>query len=311
MEEIVSIVVSGLDEPMRLDSVLGENEELGLSRSRVRGLMEEGKVRIAGKLAKPSLKVANGAAVTVELPPPEDLEIKPEDIPLDILYEDEDVLLVNKPKGMVVHPSIGHTTGTLVNAVMYHCGESLSGINGKVRPGIVHRIDRDTTGVVIVCKNDEAHISIAKQLSEHSVTRRYLAVVQNAFKESEGTIDAPLARSKKDRKKMAVSEDGKRAVTHYEVLENFSVAGRGSYSYVSCRLETGRTHQIRVHMAHVGHPVLGDMTYGPHGNPYHLDGQALHAEVLGFNHPRTGEYVEVHAPLPEYFEELLLKLRRG
>ena len=227
-------------------------------------------------------------------------------MPLDILYEDEDVILINKPKGMVVHPAAGHYEGTLVNGLMHHCREQLSGINGVMRPGIVHRIDMDTTGVLIVCKNDLAHNSIAEQLKVHSITRKYYAVVFGSLKDDEGTIRAPIGRHPNDRKKMSInSKNGKDAVTHYKVLERFH-----GYTLVECRLETGRTHQIRVHMASIGHPLLGDQVYGPAKQPFRLQGQTLHAGVLGFLHPRTGEYMEFSAPLPKYFEELLEKLRR-
>ena len=233
-------------------------------------------------------------------------EITAQEMPLDILYEDEDVILINKPKGMVVHPAAGHYEGTLVNGLMHHCREQLSGINGVMRPGIVHRIDMDTTGVLIVCKNDLAHNSIAEQLKVHSITRKYYAVVFGSLKDDEGTIRAPIGRHPNDRKKMSInSKNGKDAVTHYKVLERFH-----GYTLVECRLETGRTHQIRVHMASIGHPLLGDQVYGPAKQPFRLQGQTLHAGVLGFLHPRTGEYMEFSAPLPKYFEELLEKLRR-
>ena len=228
-------------------------------------------------------------------------EILAENIPLDILYEDRDVILVNKPKGMVVHPAAGHYTGTLVNALMYHCREDLSGINGVLRPGIVHRIDMDTTGVLIACKNDQAHNSIAAQLKEHSITRRYQAIVHGVVKEDEGVVDAPIGRHPQDRKKMCINhQNGKSAVTHYRVLKRFS-----GFTHIECRLETGRTHQIRVHMASLGHPLLGDQVYGPARCPYKLQGQTLHAGILGFIHPTTGAYMEFTAPLPEYFKHLL------
>ena len=226
--------------------------------------------------------------------------------PLDILYEDSDVILVNKPKGMVVHPAAGHYTGTLVNALMYHCRDQLSGINGVMRPGIVHRIDMNTTGVLVVCKNDFAHNSLAEQLKVHSITRVYYAIVFGNLREDEGTVHAPIGRHPTDRKKMSIhSKQGRDAITHYRVLERF-----GAYTFIECRLETGRTHQIRVHMASIGHPLLGDEVYGPARQPFSLEGQTLHAGVLGFIHPRTGEYVEFSAPLPAYFEELLEKLRK-
>lgn len=250
---------------------------------------------------KANYRVKAEEEIRFELPEAVEPEIAPENIPLDILYEDEDVLVVNKPKGMVVHPAPGHYSGTLVNALMYHCRDSLSGINGVLRPGIVHRIDRDTTGSLIVCKNDAAHLSIAGQLKEHSILRRYRAVVHGAMREEEGTVNLPIGRHPTDRKKMAAGvRNGKEAVTHYRVLERFS-----NYTYIECRLETGRTHQIRVHMDRIGHPLLGDPVYGGRKSPFTLQGQTLHAMVLGFSHPRTGERIETVAPLPEYFSHLL------
>ena len=255
---------------------------------------------------KPSYKVKKGDMIDISVPDPVSIDIEPEDIALDIIYEDDDVILVNKPKGMVVHPAPGHYSGTLVNGLMYHFGSSLSGINGEFRPGIVHRIDMDTTGVLVVCKNDNAHRALSEQLHEHSITRKYYAIVHGNIADDEGTVDAPIGRSPKDRKKMAINtRNGRRAVTHYRVLERFG----GRYTYIECQLETGRTHQIRVHMAYIGHPILGDEVYGPKKCPYKLQGQTLHAGVLGFIHPSTGEYVEFKAELPEYFKELLIKLR--
>ena len=232
------------------------------------------------------------------LPEPAELNVEPENIPLDILYEDDDLLVVNKPKGMVVHPAAGHSSGTLVNAVLYHCRGNLSGINGVLRPGIVHRIDMDTTGALVICKSDFAHQSLAEQLSVHSITRKYRAIVHGNLKEDEGTVRGAIGRHPTDRKKMAINErNGKPAVTHYRVLERF-----GNYTYIECQLETGRTHQIRVHMASIGHPLLGDAVYGPKKCPVkNLQGQTLHAMVLGFIHPRTGAYMEFEAPIPEYF----------
>lgn len=242
------------------------------------------------------------------LPKPEELNVEPENIPLDILYEDDDLLVVNKPKGMVVHPAAGHSSGTLVNAVLYHCRGNLSGINGVLRPGIVHRIDMDTTGALVICKSDFAHQSLAEQLSVHSITRKYRAIVHGNLKEDEGTVRGAIGRHPTDRKKMAINErNGKPAVTHYRVLERF-----GNYTYIECQLETGRTHQIRVHMASIGHPLLGDAVYGPKKCPVkNLQGQTLHAMVLGFIHPRTGAYMEFEAPLPEYFSNLLLQFRKN
>lgn len=273
-----------------------------LSRSFIQKMIDAGNVRVNGAAAKASYKVKPEDLVEFELPEAVEPEIEPEDIPLDILYEDADVIVINKPKGMVVHPAAGHYSGTLVNALMYHCGDGLSGINGVMRPGIVHRIDMDTTGSVIVCKNDAAHNCIAEQLKDHSVTRRYEAVCYGVLKEDEGTVDRPIGRHPTERKKMAVNErNGKRAVTHYRVLKRFR-----EYTHIECVLETGRTHQIRVHMASIGHPLLGDEVYaGSRKCPYHLNGQTLHARTLGFQHPVTGEYIEVDAPLPEYFRHLL------
>ena len=278
-----------------------------ITRSYLQKLLKDGSVQMNGKPVKASTKTAVGAVIALTIPEPEEPEILPENIPLDILYEDSDVILINKPKNMVVHPAAGHYTGTLVNALMYHCRGDLSGINGVLRPGIVHRIDKDTTGVLIVCKNDRAHNALAEQLKEHSITRKYRAIVCGTLKEDEGTVDAPLGRHPQDRKKMAiVRSGGKRAVTHYRVLERF-----GNDTYIECQLETGRTHQIRVHMASLGHPLLGDEIYGRAKSPFKLEGQTLHAMVLGFIHPTTGEYMEFEAPLPEYFEKLLEKLRKS
>ncbi len=277
-----------------------------LSRSYLQKLLKSGEVLVNGSPVKPNYKVSAGDRIEFELPEAEEPEIEAREMPLDILYEDEDVLLVNKPKGMVVHPAAGHTDDTLVNGLMAHCRGQLSGINGVMRPGIVHRIDRDTTGILIVCKNDLAHNSLAQQLKDHTVTRRYEAIVCGVIKEDEGVVDAPIGRHPIDRKKMAVNvKNGRRAVTHYRVLERFR-----DYTHIECRLETGRTHQIRVHMSSIHHPVLGDSVYGPARCPFSLQGQTLHAGVLGFVHPRTGEYMEFHAPLPEYFSNLLEKLRK-
>jgi len=301
------IELSSEEDGERIDKYLSETLT-DYSRSYLKNLIDEGRVQVAGKIVKGSFKLYNGAAITVNLPPVKDVKILPEDIPLDILYEDEDVILVNKPKGMVVHPAAGHYTGTLVNALMFHCRDNLSGINGELRPGIVHRIDMDTTGVVIACKNDLAHRFIAEQLKEHSIKRKYQAIVYGTFKENEGRIEGAIGRSKTDRKKMAIVPNGKPAVTHYRVLKNFSSPNGNNYAHIECELETGRTHQIRVHMTSIGHPLLGDNVYGVAKNPFKLDGQTLHAEMLGFIHPRTKEYMEFHAPLPDYFTKLLTKL---
>lgn len=271
-----------------------------LSRSYIQKLIKENAVLVNGEPVKSSYRVKTDDDVAFRLPRAVEPDILPENIPLEILYEDADVIVVNKPKGMVVHPAAGHYSGTLVNALMYHCGSELSGINGVMRPGIVHRIDRDTTGSLIVCKNDRAHASIAEQLKVHSVNRRYRAICQGVLSEDEGTVDKPIGRHHTDRKKMAVDENGKTAVTHYRVLQRFD-----KYTYIECELETGRTHQIRVHMASIGHPLLGDEVYSNQTSPYRLTGQTLHAMTLGFQHPSTGEYVEINAPLPEYFRHLL------
>ncbi len=277
------------------------------SRSYLQKIIKEGSVLVNGSPVKASYRMDDQDEVTIDLPELKEPEIEAENIPLDILYEDDDLLMVNKPKGMVVHPSAGHTTGTLVNAVMYHCKEDLSGINGVMRPGIVHRIDKDTTGVLVICKNDKAHNFVAEQLKEHSITRKYRAIVNGVIKEDEGTVNAPIGRHPTERKKMAINEkNGKHAVTHYRVLERFA-----NHTYIECQLETGRTHQIRVHMASLHHPLLGDTVYGSQKNPYHLKGQTLHAMVLGLIHPSTGSYLEVTAPLPEYFQKLLKRFSAG
>jgi 23S rRNA pseudouridine1911/1915/1917 synthase len=289
----------------RIDKYLSE-ACCGLTRSYLQKLLKSQLVEVDGKAVKNSYRVSAGETVELEVPEAVEPEIEAEPIPLDILYEDKDIILINKPKGMVVHPAAGHYSQTLVNGLMYHCRGELSGINGVMRPGIVHRIDMDTTGVLIVCKNDFAHNSIAEQLKVHSITRKYYAIVHGVIGEDEGTVDAPIGRHPVDRKKMSINyKNGKHAVTHYRVLERFK-----QFTYVECQLETGRTHQIRVHMASLNHPLLGDSVYGPSKCPFKLQGQTLHAGVLGIIHPRTGEYMKFSAPLPEYFENLLEKLRK-
>lgn len=289
---------------MRADRFLA-NEFPEISRSRLQELIKDGMICVQGKAIKSSRKLSPGETVKVRIPEPKELEILPENIPLSILYEDDDVLIVNKPKDMAVHPAPGHESGTLVNAALYHCEGSLSGINGVVRPGIVHRIDKDTTGALIICKNDIAHRKIAEQLAVHSINRVYMGIVCGNLRDDCGTIEGNIGRDPKDRKKMAVVRDGgKPAVTHYRVLERF-----GKYCLCEFRLETGRTHQIRVHMASKGHPLLGDAVYGSGRSPYVTYGQTLHAAIIGFIHPGTGEYVEFKAPLPEYFENILERLR--
>lgn len=290
---------------IRIDKYLSDNME-DISRSYLQKLLKEKSITVNEKEIKANYKVQEGDVVSVSVPEPEEPDILPEEIPLDILYEDDSLVVVNKPKDMVVHPSAGHLSGTLVNAVLFHCKGNLSGINGIMRPGIVHRIDKDTTGALLICKTDTCHRILAEQLKVHSITRKYRAVVQGNLKDDEGTIEGPVGRHPADRKKMAINyKNGKEAVTHYRVLERF-----GNATYIECQLETGRTHQIRVHMASIGHPLLGDTTYGSAKNPYHLQGQALHAMVLGFLHPVTNTYMEFTAPLPEYFLKLLEKLRK-
>lgn len=275
------------------------------SRSFLQRLIKENCVQVNAQSVKSNYKLKASDQVLIRFPDPVEVELVAEDIPLDILYEDADVLVVNKPKGMVVHPSAGHSSGTLVNAIMYHCKDSLSGINGEIRPGIVHRIDMDTTGSLIICKNDESHIDIAAQIKQHSVKRIYRGIVSGIVKEGEGTITGDIGRHPTDRKKMAiVNKNGKPAITHYRVLEYLKNA-----TYMEFQLETGRTHQIRVHMASIGHPLLGDEIYGNKKNPYKLQGQTLHAMTIGFIHPKTREYIEVSASLPEYFNRLLTKIR--
>ncbi|MDD6811775.1 MAG: RluA family pseudouridine synthase [Lachnospiraceae bacterium] len=272
-----------------------------LSRSYIQKLIKDNKVFVNGKPQKASYRLKVDDEILFQIPEAVEPAIVAEDIPLSILYEDEDILIVDKPKGMVVHPAPGHYSGTLVNAVMFHCKDHLSGINGVMRPGIVHRIDKDTTGSLVICKNDFAHNAIAAQLKEHSITRKYRAIVQGRLDAEEGTIHTPIGRDTKDRKKMAVCEqNGKDAITHYRVLKSFK-----KYTYVECQLETGRTHQIRVHMSSIGHPLLGDEIYGGKADGFHLNGQTLHAMTIGFIHPSGGNYLEVSAPLPEYFVHLL------
>lgn len=287
----------------RIDKYLSEQLE-DMTRSHIQKLIKENMVRVNGMTVKSNFKLSASDQIEVEIPELKEPDILPENIPLDILYEDQDILVVNKPKGMVVHPAPGHYTGTLVNAIMYHCKDNLSGINGVIRPGIVHRIDMDTTGSLLICKNDRAHQALAEQLKEHSITRKYHAIVHGRLKEDEGTIDKPIGRHPIDRKKMSVHcTNGREAVTHYRVLKRFQ-----QFTYIECQLETGRTHQIRVHMSSIGHPILGDQVYGPAKCPYKLQGQTLHAKVLGITHPTTGKYMEFDAPLPDYFQGLLEKM---
>lgn len=303
MNEIVFDILPEMEDE-RIDKCISGYME-ALSRSYVQKVIKDGNVSVNDTVVKANYRVKADDRVRFIIPESVEPDIPAQDIPLDILYEDQDILIVNKPKNMVVHPAPGHYEGTLVNAVMYHCKGELSGINGVLRPGIVHRIDKDTTGSIIVCKNDEAHNAIAELLKTHDITRKYRAIVYGNMKDEQGTVDAPIGRHPNDRKKMAVNEKhGKRAVTHYRVLEHFD-----QYTYIECQLETGRTHQIRVHMASIGYPILGDTVYTSRKAPFHLEGQVLHAMTIGFVHPRSGQYIEVEAPLPDYFEKLLKILR--
>ena len=302
--ELLEFTAADEEAGVRIDRCLSDKYE-DLSRSYLQKLLKDQGVTVNGKIVKANYKLQAGDLVQTTVPDLSEPDILPENIPLDILYEDDDVLVVNKPKGMVVHPANGHTSGTLVNAIMYHCQGNLSGINGVMRPGIVHRIDKDTTGALLVCKNDTAHRDLAQQLKDHTIKRRYRAIVSGNLKEDEGTVEGPIGRHPVDRKKMAINEkNGKDAITHYKVLERFD-----KYTYMEFKLETGRTHQIRVHMASIGHPLLGDTLYSNGKSPYKLQGQTLHAMTIGFIHPRTREYMEISAPLPEYFEKILRDLR--
>ena len=290
---------------LRIDKYLADNEP-SLTRTAAAKLTEQGRVLVNGKPVGKNYKLKIGDSVILEIPDPVPYEAVPENIPLDIVYEDDDLLVVNKPKGMVVHPAAGNYNGTLVNALLYHCGSSLSGINGVMRPGIVHRIDKDTSGLLIVAKNDFAHFSLAEQIKEHSFTREYEAIVYGNLKTDEGTVNAPIGRSQYDRKKMCVTEkNSKNAVTHYQVISRYK-----GYTHIKCILETGRTHQIRVHMAYIGHPVSGDLVYGVKNEKVDFTGQCLHARKIGFIHPRTKKYLEFTSELPDYFKNYIKKLEK-
>lgn len=302
MEKSIKVTEGGKN--VRADVFVSENEE-DISRSFAGRLFSEGLAKVNGRAAKPSLKLKEGDVITFTLPEPEAIDAVPEDIPLDIVYEDDSVLVINKPRGMVVHPAVGNERGTVVNAALFHCQGSLSGINGSVRPGIVHRIDKDTTGLLVIAKNDRAHKSLTDQLADRSLSRVYYALVNGNIKEDSGTVDAPIGRSPKDRKKMAVVPDGRSAVTDFEVIERF-----GAYTLVRCKLRTGRTHQIRVHMKHIGHSVVGDKAYGNKNERFALAGQLLHAKEISFIHPETGEKVTFSCPLPEDFSAVLEVLRK-
>ena len=301
----MDFIVEDVDAGKRLDSFLAEKNTANYTRSFIGKMIEENLVLYNGKPSKASTKIKTGDRIELFEKEPEPLAVKGEEIPLEIVYEDDDLMVINKPRGMVVHPAPGHTSGTLVNAVLSHAGESLSSINGVLRPGIVHRIDKDTSGLILVCKNDFSHKALAKQLEEHSITRRYHAICSGRLKEEQGTVSAPIGRDEKNRKQQAINyKHGKDAITHYRLLENLQNA-----SLLECRLETGRTHQIRVHMKSIGHPLLGDPLYGPKKNLYAIKGQALHAMVLGFVHPRSGESMAFSADYPEAFHKLLNNLR--
>ena len=302
MEEIV-LKITEENNGERIDKYLSTVIE-GKTRSFIQGLIADKAVTVNGKIIKSNYKLKSNDEIVIILPEPIELDVKAENIDLNIVYEDEDVIVVNKPKGMVVHPAPGNYTGTLVNALLHHC-DDLSGINGVIRPGIVHRIDKDTSGILVVAKNDNAHQKLAEQFKDHSIKREYYAIVEGRFKKEGGTIDAPLGRHHRDRLKYAVVKDGKRAVTHYEVLKVFN-----SCSLVKCTLETGRTHQIRVHMASIGHPLVGDLVYGHNKQKIKIEGQALHAKTLGFIHPSTREYMEFNSELPNYFNDILRELRK-
>ncbi|MBQ9489270.1 MAG: RluA family pseudouridine synthase [Lachnospiraceae bacterium] len=301
--ERIELVIPVEYEDVRLDKSVSELMGEKLSRSSIQKMIKNGELTVNGKTEKTSYQVKTDDVIAFTLKDPVELDLKAENIPLSVLYEDDDLLIIDKPKGMVVHPAAGHAEGTLVNALAYYCKGKLSGINGVLRPGIVHRIDKDTSGSLVVCKNDTAHQGLAEQFQVHSITRRYYCICCGNVKEDEGTINKPIGRHPMERKKMCITENGRRAVTHYKVLERF-----GKYTFLECSLETGRTHQIRVHLASIGHPILGDLVYGK--QDYKGMGQILHAGVLGFKHPVTGEWIEVTSELPPYFQELLEKLRR-
>ena len=303
-EEIREFLVEEDEEGDRLDVYLSD-QFVDMSRSYIQKIIKDKKVTVNGKVEKAKYLVKEEDKVVIEIPKPKILEVAPQDIPIEIVYEDDDIIIVNKPQGMVVHPAPGNYEGTLVNAILYHCKGNLSSINGVIRPGIVHRIDKDTSGILMIAKNNNAHNCLAEQLKDHSITREYEFICHGVFKEDNVTVDRPIGRNPKDRLKMAIVPNGKRAVTHFEVLERFN-----GYTHVRARLETGRTHQIRVHAMSINHPLVGDPVYGPKNSKIKLNGQALHAKKLGFIHPTTKEYVEFDSELPDYFQKLLEKLRK-
>lgn len=308
MSNYYKFVVNEEDSGVRIDKFLSYKlSEANITRSSIQKMIDKGYVLVNNIIKQNNYKIKNNDIIDVNIPNPEIIQTLPENIPLNIIYEDDDLLVVNKPKGMVVHPAIGNYNGTLVNALLFHCAGTLSGINGKIRPGIVHRIDKDTSGLLIVAKNDFSHHKLALQIKEHSFNREYEAIVYGNFKNESGTIDAPIGRNLNDRKKMAVTDkSSKNAITYYKVLNRFN-----GFTHIRLKLETGRTHQIRVHMAYIGHPVAGDTVYGPKKIIKSLNGQCLHAKLIGFNHPRDNRYLEFESELPDYFKKFLLKLEKG
>ena len=296
------VVVEENTQKKRIDSYIVD-KNINLSRTAIKRLLDEGKILVNGKKQKPSYKPEVGDIITIEIMKPKEVELKPQDIPIDIIYEDKDIIVVNKPKGMVVHPANGNPDGTLVNAILAKCKDSLSGIGGEIRPGIVHRLDKDTSGLLIIAKNDQAHINMSKQIQDRKVIKKYIALVKGVIGENAATIDMPIARSTKDRKKMAVDPKGKEAITHYKVLQRYD-----KYTLLEIKIDTGRTHQIRVHMAYIGHTVVGDMQYSNGKNEFGIEGQMLHSKYLEFDHPITGKRLKLEAPLPEYFEQVLKEL---
>ena len=296
------VVVEENTQKKRIDSYIVD-KNINLSRTAIKRLLDEGKILVNGKKKKPSYKPEVGDIITIEIMKPKEVELKPQDIPIDIIYEDKDIIVVNKPKGMVVHPANGNPDGTLVNAILAKCKDSLSGIGGEIRPGIVHRLDKDTSGLLIIAKNDQAHINMSKQIQDRKVIKKYIALVKGVIGENTATIDMPIARSTKDRKKMAVDPKGKEAITHYKVLQRYD-----KYTLLEIKIDTGRTHQIRVHMSYIGHPVVGDMQYSNGKNEFGIEGQMLHSKYLEFDHPITGKRLKLEAPLPEYFEQVLKEL---
>lgn len=301
--ETITIEVKPENEGERLDKFIADNSDI--SRSYAAKLCDEGFVTLSDKQLKKKDRVSVGDKIVIQIPEPTELSVEGEDIPLDIVYEDSDVIVINKPQGMCVHPAVGNESGTLVNGLVYHCGNELSAINGVIRPGIVHRIDKDTSGLLIVAKNNDAHLKLSEQLKERKALRKYIAIVNGNIREDGGTVNKPISRNPSDRKKMAVVAGGREAVTHFNVLERF-----GQYTLIECILETGRTHQIRVHMASIGHSIVGDPLYGIKKEKFNLNGQLLHAKTIGFEHPSTGKMMEFSSEIPEYFENVLKKLRK-